>query len=273
MRTITFQVRTKPDEIKEHQMRKTTTTALLTATAIALATATAGADPAPADPQPNAVHYEVARRGDAAVLATSDGKLKIVGDQLVVTDRTDQPVAAIPLMYQIDNTAHPINAQIDGGTATLTPTRTDGRPGEPISRDQVITTDQAAKQVAESLNPRDAQALGTFTQRLTIGAAISAVVGAILGAGVGCLAGAAVGAAITSPVIFLLAPFVGAAVAGCVLGAATLGAVGSMTGLVAVGGPITLFAAIQYFSTILAPCPPELAYCKDPAQQPAAPAK
>ncbi|MGF6885036.1 uncharacterized protein YqgC (DUF456 family) [Nocardia sp. GAS34] len=99
------------------------------------------------------------------------------------------------------------------------------------------------------------------------------MLGAVLGAGVGCLAGAAVGAAISSPVIFLLAPFVGAAIAGCVLGAATLGAVGSMTGLVVAGGPITLFAAIQYFSTILAPCPPQLAYCKDPAQQPVTPAK
>ncbi|MFE3003149.1 hypothetical protein ACFXG4_50475 [Nocardia sp. NPDC059246] len=253
-------------------MRKTTTAALLTATAIALTTATAGADPAPADPTPNAVHYEVARRGDTALLTTSDGKLKVDGDQLVVTDHTDQPVAAIPLTYQIDNTAYPINARIDGGTATLTPSRTDGRPAEAVSRDQVITTDQAAKQIAESLNPRDAQALGTFAQRLSIGAAVSAVLGAVLGAGVGCLTGAAVGAAISSPVIFLLAPFVGAAVAGCVLGAATLGAVGSMTGLVVAGGPITLFAAIQYFSTILAPCPPELAYCKDPAQ-PAAPAK
>jgi len=39
-----------------------------------------------------------------------------------------------------------------------------------------------------------------------------------------------------------------------------------MLGLVTVGGPLAVFSAYQYFSTILAPCPAELgAYCKDPA--------
>ncbi|MGF6880963.1 hypothetical protein ABIA39_000843 [Nocardia sp. GAS34] len=138
--------------------------------------------------------------------------------------------------------------------------------------------DATANQVANLLVARgigpghEAQALGTFTQRVTIGAAVSAILGAVLGGGIGCLVGAAAGAVLSSPVIVLLAPFVGAAIAGCVLGAATLGAVGSMTGLILAGGPITLFAAIQYFSTILAPCPPNVPACKDPLQ-PAAPAK
>ncbi|WP_330230069.1 hypothetical protein OHA40_29325 [Nocardia sp. NBC_00508] len=248
-------------------MRKTTTAAAaaLAATAIAITTATAHATPQPPDDQA-AVHYEVSRRGDSAVLTTSDGKLKLVDDQLVLTDTTDQPVAAIPLTYRIDNIAYPVNAQIDGTTATLTPSKTDGRPTQAVTPNEIITTDQAATQVAESFTPRDGQALGVFAQRAAIAAAVSAVLGAVLGAGAGCLVGAAAGAAITSPLIVLLVPFVGATIAGCVLGAATLGAVGSMIGLVVAGGPITLFSAIQYFSTILAPCPPDLPYCKDPAQ-------
>ncbi|MET8878790.1 hypothetical protein [Nocardia sp. NPDC004604] len=251
-------------------MRKTAA-ATLAATAITITAATAGATPQPVDEQA-AVHYEVSRRGDAAVLSIGDGKLKLLDDQLVVTDRTDRPVAAIPLTYRIDNTAYPIKAETDGSTATLTPSKTDGQPVRDIARDQIITTEQAAAQIGESFTPRDAQALGVFAQRAAISAAVSAVVGAVLGAGVGCLVGAAAGAAISSPVIFLLAPFVGAAIAGCVLGAATLGAVGTLAGVVLAGGPITLFSAIQYFSTILAPCPPELAQCKDPAQA-VAPAK
>ncbi|MBU3067569.1 hypothetical protein KO481_39370 [Nocardia sp. NEAU-G5] len=253
------------------KMRKTAATAILAATAIAITTATATAAPQPSEQPPNAVHYEVHRDGSSAVLTTTDGKLKIIDDQLVLTDHNGQPVAALPLTYQIDNTAHPIDARVDGTTATLTPSKDNPRPVQAVSPDQIIPVGKAA-QIAESVNPRDAQALGTFTQRVTIGAAVSAILGAVLGGGIGCLVGAAAGAVLSSPVIVLLAPFVGAAIAGCVLGAATLGAVGSMTGLILAGGPITLFAAIQYFSTILAPCPPNVPACKDPLQ-PAAPAK
>ncbi|MFE2999942.1 hypothetical protein ACFXG4_33690 [Nocardia sp. NPDC059246] len=250
-------------------MRKTTTTAVLATAALALATATATAQPTD---DTTAVHYEVTRRGEAAVLTISGGELQLAADQLVLTTRDKQPVAAIPLTYRIDNTAYPIAARIDGGTATLTPDKTAGQPvpaAQAVTPDQTITADRAATQVAESFTPRDTQALGVFAQRAAIGAAVSAVLGAVLGAGVGCLVGAAAGAVLTSPVMALLVPFVGATIAGCVLGAATLGAVGTMAGLVVAGGPITLFSAIQYFSTILAPCPPETAYCKDPAQAPA----
>ncbi|WP_433560493.1 hypothetical protein ACQP1O_22645 [Nocardia sp. CA-151230] len=246
-------------------MRKTTATAALATTALVLAAATANAAPQPGDDNA-AVHYEVTRRGDAAVLTISGGELHAAADQLVLVDRDRQAVAAIPLTYRIDNTAYPITARIDGATATLTPDRSHGQPIQAATRDQIITTDQAATQVAESFTPRDTQALGVFAQRAAIGAAVSAVLGAVLGAGAGCLVGAAAGATVSSPLLVLLVPFVGATIAGCVLGAATLGAVGSMIGLVIAGGPITLFSAIQYFSTILAPCPPDTVYCKDPAQ-------
>ncbi|MFD7846582.1 hypothetical protein ACFV4K_27020 [Nocardia sp. NPDC059764] len=254
-------------------MRKTTTT-VLAATTLALTAATANATPQPADDNTE-VHYQVTRQGDAALLSISSGGLKLAGDQLVLTGPADRPIAAIPLTYRIDNIAYPIDARIDGSTATLTPNKTAGQPvpaAQAVASSQTITTDQAATQVAESFTPRDAQALGVFAQRAAIGAAVSAVLGAALGAGVGCLVGAAAGAVLTSPVMALLVPFVGATIAGCVLGAATLGGVGTMAGLVIAGGPVTLFSAIQYFSTILAPCPPDTAYCKDPAQA-AAPSK
>ncbi|MBU3062730.1 hypothetical protein KO481_14510 [Nocardia sp. NEAU-G5] len=258
-------------------MRKTTT-AVLAATALALTAATADATPPPDHTENAGVHYEVTRQGDAAQLTISGGALRVVAGQLVLTDPTNQPIAAIPLTYRIDNTAYPIAARIDGDTATLTPEKNAGRPvpaAEAVTADKIITPDQADKQiaakpVAESFTPRDAQALQAFAGRSAVAAAVSAVLGAVVGAGVGCLVGAAAGAALASPVLVLLVPFVGAAVAGCVLGAATLGAVGTMGGLVLAGGPIMLFSAIQYFSTILAPCPPDTAYCKDPAQ-PAAP--
>ncbi|MGW4368978.1 hypothetical protein ACWEKT_25360 [Nocardia takedensis] len=236
--------------------------AILTAatTAVALGVGAGAAHAAPT-PEQYDISYEVSRRGDAAVLTLDQGGLRVVADQLVITDERGVPVAALPLTYRTDALAFPIAASIDGRTATLTPSRVGGTPVAPVTADQIVTVDQ----VAESFTPRDLTALGALAQRVTIGGAISAIVGAVLGGGVGCLLGAAGGAAIASPVIALLLPFVGAAVAGCVLGAATFGAVGSMVGLITVGGPLALFAAFQYFSTILAPCPAELPYCKDPA--------
>ena len=232
--------------------------ALITALAVTTAAVTTGT--AHAEPAPGGVHYEIGRQADSALVTTPDGKLKIVADQLILTDRADRPVAAVPLTLAVDNTAYPISARVDGDTATLTPDRDNGRPTVAPTPGGVVSVQQAA----ESFTPRDSQALGAFGQRIAIAAGVSAVLGAVIGGGVGCLVGGAVGAAISSPVIVLLAPFVGATVAGCVLGAATLGAVGSMAGLILAGGPITLFSALQYFSTILSPCPPDLPSCKDP---------
>ncbi len=239
---------------------KSTKYALITALTVTAAAVTTGT--AHAEPEPGGVHYEIGRQADSALVTTPDGKLKVVADQLILTDRADRPVAAVPLTFDINDTAYPITARIEGNTATLTPDRTSGRPTRAPARTDVVSMRHAA----ESFTPRDSQALGAFGQRIAIAAGVSAVLGAVIGGGVGCLVGGAVGAAISSPVIVLLAPFVGATVAGCVLGAATLGAVGSMAGLIVAGGPIVLFSALQYFSTILAPCSPELPYCRDSGQ-------
>ncbi|WP_067535311.1 hypothetical protein [Nocardia crassostreae] len=246
------------------KFRNTVVPAALTALTVAIGAGVSTAAPA-VEPVQTDVHFEVSRQGDSAVLKTTDGALRTVGDQLVLTDAAGTPVAAIPLTYRMDNAAYPIAAEIKDGTAILTPSREGGTPLADIAASEIVTVEQAAQPIAESFTPRDQSALGTFAQRLTISSAISAIVGAVLGGGVGCLVGGAAGATIASPVIALLLPFVGAAVTGCVLGAATLGAVGAMVGLVTVGGPLALFSAFQYFSTILAPCPPELAYCKDPS--------
>ncbi|MCP2288733.1 hypothetical protein ACFYT3_05130 [Nocardia amikacinitolerans] len=245
------------------KLRNSVVTAALAAVAVGVGGA--GITNAQPAPEQREVRYEVTRQGDSAVVKVGDGKLRVVADQLVVTAADDTPVAAVPLTYRMDAMAYPIAARIEGDSAILTPSREGGTPVTAVAAHEVISTEQAAKQVAESFTPRDQSALGVFAQRMTISAAVSAVVGAVLGGGVGCLLGGAAGATVASPVIALLLPWVGATIAGCVLGAATLGAVGAMVGLITVGGPIALFSAFQYFSTILTPCPPELPYCKDPS--------
>ncbi|MBL1075313.1 hypothetical protein JK358_13000 [Nocardia sp. 2] len=247
------------------KLRNSLVTATLATIAVGITSGSAWAAPAAEIPVQQEVHYEVSRQGDSAVLTTSDGKLQAVGEQLVLTDRAGTPVASVPLTYRMNNASYPIAAEINGGTAVLTPSREHGTPVADIAASEIVSTDAALRDVAESFTPRDQSALGVLAQRLTIGSAVAAIVGAVLGGGVGCLVGGAAGAAISSPVIALLLPFVGATIAGCVLGAATLGAVGTVVGLITVGGPLALFSAYQYFSTILTPCPAELAYCKDPS--------
>ncbi|QLY31757.1 hypothetical protein [Nocardia huaxiensis] len=251
------------------KLRHTLVTATLVTAALGISTAGASAAPVSENPVQQEVHYEVNRQGDSAVITTSDGKLQAVGDQLVLTDQAGTPVASVPLTYRMNGNAYPIAAEINGGTAVLTPAKEGGTPIADVAAADVISADTALKNVSESFTPRDQTALGVLAQRLTIGSAVSAIVGAVLGGGIGCLVGGAVGATISSPVIALLLPFVGATIAGCVLGAATLGAVGGVVGLVTVGGPLALFSAFQYFSTILTPCPATLAMCKDPATVPA----
>lgn len=243
--------------------RKFIVTAALATVALGVGTGTTNAAPA-AESVQSEVHYEVSLQGDSAVLTTSDGKLQAVGEQLVLTDTAGTPVAALPLTYRMDNMAYPIAAEINGGTAVLTPVKEGGTPLADVAASEIVSMDSVVKPVAESLTPRDQSALGVLAQRMTIGSAASAIFGAVLGGGIGCLVGGAVGATLSSPVIALLLPFVGATIAGCVLGAATLGAVGTIVGLVTVGGPLALFSAFQYFSTILTPCPAELPACKDP---------
>ncbi|MEV0251726.1 hypothetical protein AB0H76_34415 [Nocardia sp. NPDC050712] len=243
------------------KLHRSVVTAALATVALGVSSGVTNAEPTPA---PHEVRYEVSREGDSALLSVSNGKLRAVADQLVLTDTQDTPVAAIPLTYRVDAVAYPIAARIEGDTAILTPSREGGVPVAAVTPSDVVSTDQALQSVAESFTPRDQGALGVLAQRLTIGGSVSAIIGAVLGGGVGCLVGGAAGATIASPVIALLLPWVGATIAGCVLGAATLGAVGAMVGLLTVGGPLALFSAYQYFSTILAPCPPELPLCKDP---------
>ncbi|WP_068278569.1 hypothetical protein [Aldersonia kunmingensis] len=260
------------------RIKSAAATAVLAAVAVAVTAGTANAAPSPAvpaqsaqpAPQASEVSYEVTKSGDAAVLNIFGGKIQQLDSQLVISDAADHQIAVLPLRVQIDDMAYPVAAQVDGSTATLTPSKVAGeRVAAPVSQNQVIPVQQAAAQGGESFMPRDAQALGAFAQRAGVGTAVSAVLGAVLGAGTGCLMGAAVGATLTSPLIPLLVPFVGGAIAGCLVGMALMGPVGSIVGTVFAGGPIIAFSAFQYFSTILAPCPPQLAYCKDPATVPA----
>jgi hypothetical protein len=255
-------------------MRKLTVSLALVISAVTIASGVANADPAPArqlaqpiatdvqDVDANGVHYTVGRDGDTVVLTADNGSFQAVDGSLVVDDANGAAVDSLPLSYNKDNVAFPIAAEVDGGTVRLTPATTGGTP---ITAQDIAQ----AQHAAESFTPRDQQELSAFSSRVTIANVTGAVIGAIVGGGLGCIAGAIVGS-VSTAITTLLAGVLPGGVVGCIAGAAAIGAVGTLAGAALVAGPIVLWSAYQYFSTILSPCGGPGAYCVDPAA-PAAP--
>ncbi|MQY30902.1 hypothetical protein [Nocardia aurantia] len=255
-------------------MRKFTVSLALVISAATIAGGVANADPAPAqqlaqpiatdvqDVDANGVHYTVGRDGDAVVLTSENGSFQAVDGSLVVSDGDGAAVDSLPLSYNKDNVAFPIAAQIDGGNVRLTPATTGGVPAD-IAQAQHTT---------ESFTPRDQQELSAFSSRASIASTTGAIIGAIVGGGIGCIAGAVVGS-VSTAITTLFAGVLPGAVVGCIAGVATIGAVGTLAGAALVAGPIVLWSAYQYFSTITAPCTGPGAYCVDPAAPKAPDAK
>ncbi|MQY25156.1 hypothetical protein [Nocardia aurantia] len=261
-------------------MRKVTACAVLLAGAVSVAAGTANADPvvdrAPAQQQPvpdhqavelNGIHFTVDRDGGSLVVSAPDGAFETVGGSVVVRDAAGNFNDSLPLSYRMDDRVFPIAAQVAEHSVRLTPSVTDGHQ----VADPITPADIAKGQpIAESFTPRDSSALGMLASRAGIGSITGAVVGALLGGVAGCVIGAAVGS-VSSAITTLLAGVLPAAIVGCIAGVATIGSVGSLAGAALVAGPIVLWSAYQYFSTVIAPCTGPGTYCVDPAQP--APAK
>lgn len=277
-------------------IKKLTATAALATSAVAIAAATAYADPAPqavatpvvqdndtgvvhVSPNPqnvevNGVHYEGTTQGNSFLLNAPDATFESVNDSLVVRNANGDRIDSIPLSYRRDATEFPIAAEIGDHSVKLTPV-TDpvlGRPTAlPITAQAMSAgTDASAEPVSESFTPRDQQELSAFGQRATIATLVGAVVGALLGGVVGCVAGGVVGS-VSTAVTTLFAGVVPGAIIGCIAGIATVGAVGTVLGTALVSGPILLWSAFQYFSTILSPCGGPGTFCVDPSAPPAVP--
>jgi hypothetical protein len=253
------------------QMRNFAAVAALTAAVVGITAGTATAAPtaAPAAYPQKAVHYTVGRTAHSTVITASDGQFKVVTDpaagrQLEVLDNAGTTVATeVPLTFRINHTVYNIDAAINGHTATLTPSmKPVGTVNGPLPVARPISS---LKPVSESFTPRDQTALSLLGSRATTSSLVAAVTGAVLGGTAGCILGALTGAS-TTALTGILAPLsLGTAGIGCITGITILGSVGTVAGLIFIGGPLILFSAIQYFSTVLSPCLTPGAYCKDPS--------
>ncbi|MGV9823445.1 hypothetical protein [Nocardia xishanensis] len=236
-------------------MKKTCTTAIVAiaaTTTLALAGGTANANPANQGdnsvltaPVARGINYTASVVDRSVVLSTDLGSLTVQGNQFQILDMAGNIIGGIPLTYQRDGKDWPIAAKIDGRTATLTPS-TDPADARPTSTEPVLKDVDAASDALFNL-----AATNAFMQ-LSLGVSLGTLIGTAIGAGIGCIAGgAAVGAAAAVPTIGLLAipGFLG----GCIVTAAATGPIGGMIGMVTVGVPAAIAAAIQFYNTVSKP--------------------
>ncbi|MGW4246987.1 hypothetical protein [Nocardia sp. NPDC004722] len=227
-------------------MRKFTTTALLLAAAAGVAAGPAGATPAGTDG--GVINYTNQASETGSVIRTDAGSLVVEDGALKIKAADGTTVAGTALTFRVDDFEFPIAAQVSDRTATLTP--------------QFDETHAVYKPVAlpyEDQAPwktqydREQAAWNRLRDTVSMGATVGTLVGGLGGAALGCVVGGVVFAAATAPLatMFGVGP-----VAGCLIGASTVGFLGTIAGQVFVTAPVAIASAIQYFTTINQPFTP-----------------
>ncbi|MFJ9364140.1 hypothetical protein ACIRRA_06975 [Nocardia sp. NPDC101769] len=227
-------------------MRKFAATAALAVAALGITAGTVNAAPAADDN--NAINYAVTQDGSTSTLHTDGGSLVIENGNLELKAANGTVVAGMPLSFRVDNFSFPIAAQIsDDHTATVTP-QFDLDHATYAPKDVALPYEDQAPWKSDY--DREQAAWNRLKDTISTGATIGTVVGGIGGAALGCVIGGVVFATATAP----LATMFGAGpLAGCLIGASTVGFLGTLAGQVFVTAPVAIAAAIQYFSTINEP--------------------
>ncbi|RJO75065.1 hypothetical protein D5S18_16915 [Nocardia panacis] len=226
------------------QIKKFAAASMLVIAAVGISSGTAYAEPAPT-PAPGTslqtdvlpgVHWNASVVDKSVVLKTDAGSLTTQGSQFQVLDGQGRLIAGMPLTYLKDGQEWPIAAKIDGNTATLTP-----------------STDPAQAHPAEMLKPVDAKPVGgtDFNTALSnagtefgLATGIGTLVGTIIGGVLGCVAGAIIGAPLVVPTFFA------GPIGLCLAGAATGIALGAAAGMILIGVPVGIAAAIQFYNAV-----------------------
>ncbi|MFE7798058.1 hypothetical protein [Nocardia sp. NPDC057440] len=225
------------------KLKKFAAASVLVIAAVGITSGTAYAQPAQApgstvqtDILPG-IHYTANVVDNSVVLKTDMGSLTTRGTQFQVLDGEGRLVAGMPLTYLKDGMEWPIAAQVEGNTATFTPS-TDPADARPAAMLQPV-----AKEVAGAdFNT----ALSTAATQFGLATAVGTLVGTIVGGGLGCVAGAVIGAPLVVPTFF--AGPIGLCIAGAGVGI-TLGAA---AGMILVGVPVGIASAIQFYNAVYA---------------------
>ncbi|MCU1646157.1 MAG: hypothetical protein JWN03_6432 [Nocardia sp.] len=198
------------------------------------------------------IHYKANIVDHSVVIATDAGSLAVKDNQIQVVDGTGAAVATLPMSYQRDGKSFPIAAQIDGNTATLTPS-TDPAAAQPVAPGTPLLT-----QVDATANPNFNQALSNLSSTVSVGVAVGSLIGTVIGAGIGCIAGGAavaLGATAISIGTLTIPGFIG----GCLVTGAAMAAIGLVAGTIFVGGPVVAVGLFQFFNDLATPPAPAAA--------------
>ncbi|MFE7798279.1 hypothetical protein [Nocardia sp. NPDC057440] len=188
--------------------------------------------------------------GGAAIVETEAAMS--AQDGLFTIRAPDQTLlAGAELSFRIDDFVFPIDARIEGRTATLTPR---------LDPDHAVYTPVALPfdDTADFRTPyqREQAAWNRMITTIATGTMVGTMAGSIGGAAVGCVLGAVAGGTVAAATIVgLFGAFLPAAAIGCLGGVLAVGALGAVAGQLLVSAPIAILAAIQYITTITAPMP------------------
>ncbi|GAB2523262.1 hypothetical protein [Nocardia heshunensis] len=227
-------------------MRKFTTVALLLAATAGVATGPA--DAAPAGTDSGVINYTNQATATGSVIRTDAGSLVVDDGALKIKAADGTTVAGTPLTFRVDDFEFPIAAEVADRTATLTPQFDESHAVyKPVA---LPYEDQAPWKTQYD---REQAAWNRLRDTVSMGATVGTLVGGLGGAALGCVIGGVVFAAATAPLatMFGVGP-----VAGCLIGASTVGFLGTIAGQVFVTAPVAIASAIQYFTTINQPFTP-----------------
>ncbi|MEV0461345.1 hypothetical protein AB0I30_07720 [Nocardia tengchongensis] len=218
---------------------------------IAATTVTAGVAAAEPEVDQSGVGYAAVSSENGTTISTDSGSLVASDGVFEIKSATGRTLAGAELAFRVDDFVFPIEAAIDGRTATLTP-----------RFDIAHASYQPVALPFESQAPwktdyeREQAAWNRMTTTMQMGGTLGAAVGAIGGAAVGCILGGIAGATVASAAIIgLFGAFIPAAAIGCIGGMMAVGPLGTIAGTLLVSAPIAVLAAAQYFTTINAPSP------------------
>lgn len=199
---------------------------------------------APADPT---VKVHVKSNDDSVTVKALTGSLAVEDGSLVFRNAAGKEIESYSLnVIGRDKRSHPIDAAVDGNTATLVPStdakRSTAAPASMLERlDLLGKTPVADRNGYKSKRERDDAALNRFNSEMAAGMTISTIVGTAIGAVAGALIGGAMCTATGVGIALLFA---------CVPLGATLGGI---AGTVIGGGGSAALSAQRYMDTINAP--------------------
>ncbi|MFI1916157.1 hypothetical protein [Nocardia sp. NPDC020380] len=233
------------------------TTTALAGHAVGLAEPPEHTGPAEAGTPAAAIGGQARIEDRSVVLHTDAGSLQVDGNQLRITDSNGVALTAIPLTVIRQDTVFPVDAQVDGTTATLTPRADLARPATAAERTRTAQLDAEARttepillaqHISDTPEDRMNTAMANVNNELTVALAVGTLLGAIVGGPLGCVFTGALGTAAAGPL---------GTIVGCLAGAVVGAGMGVVVFNLIIGVPALIASAVHYYNVMTAPPAPE----------------